>query len=39
MNVLGDPIDEAGDIGEEERMSIHREAPSYEEQSSSIEFA
>ncbi|RUO19139.1 F0F1 ATP synthase subunit beta [Aliidiomarina haloalkalitolerans] len=37
MNVLGDPIDEAGDIGEEERMSIHREAPSYEEQSSSIE--
>ncbi|RUO28746.1 F0F1 ATP synthase subunit beta [Aliidiomarina sanyensis] len=37
MNVLGDPIDEAGDIGEEERMSIHREAPSYEDQSSSIE--
>ena len=37
MNVLGEPIDEAGDIGEEERMSIHREAPSYEDQSSSIE--
>src|SRR5690554_574397 len=37
MNVLGDPIDEAGEIGEEERMSIHREAPSYEEQSSSVE--
>ncbi|MCH8493235.1 MAG: F0F1 ATP synthase subunit beta [Idiomarina sp.] len=37
MNVLGDPIDEAGDIGEEERMSIHRAAPSYEDQSSSIE--
>jgi F-type H+-transporting ATPase subunit beta len=32
MNVLGEPIDEAGDIGEEERMSIHREAPSYEDQ-------
>ena len=37
MNVLGDPIDEAGDIGEEERMSIHREAPSYEEQAASNE--
>ena len=35
MNVLGEPIDEAGDIGEEERMSIHREAPSYEEQAAS----
>lgn len=31
MNVLGEPIDEAGPIGEEERMSIHRAAPSYEE--------
>jgi F-type H+-transporting ATPase subunit beta len=38
MNVLGDPIDEAGDIGEEERMSIHREAPSYEEQAASNEW-
>jgi F-type H+-transporting ATPase subunit beta len=37
MDVLGNPIDEAGPIGEEERMSIHREAPSYEDQSSSIE--
>ncbi len=35
MNVLGDPIDEAGAIGEEERMSIHREAPSYEDQAAS----
>jgi F-type H+-transporting ATPase subunit beta len=35
MNVLGEPIDEAGDIGEEERMSIHREAPSYEDQAAS----
>jgi F-type H+-transporting ATPase subunit beta len=37
MDVLGNPIDEAGPIGEEERMSIHREAPSYEDQSSSLE--
>ncbi|MDF2155077.1 F0F1 ATP synthase subunit beta [Vibrio sp. CAU 1672] len=33
MNVLGDAIDERGDIGAEEAYSIHREAPSYEEQS------
>ncbi|WP_075880456.1 F0F1 ATP synthase subunit beta [Vreelandella massiliensis] len=37
MNVLGEPIDEAGDIGEEERMPIHRKAPSYAEQSASNE--
>ena len=37
MDVLGNPIDEAGPIGEEERMSIHRQAPSYEDQSSSVE--
>ncbi|MDP8079462.1 F0F1 ATP synthase subunit beta [Phocoenobacter skyensis] len=37
MNVLGDPIDEKGDIGEEERWSIHREAPSYEDQANSTE--
>ena len=37
MDVLGNPIDEAGPIGEEERMSIHREAPTYEEQSMSVE--
>jgi len=30
MDVLGNPIDEAGPIGEEERYTIHREAPSYE---------
>ena len=33
MNVLGDAIDERGEIGAEEVYSIHREAPSYEEQS------
>jgi F-type H+-transporting ATPase subunit beta len=37
MDVLGNPIDEAGPIGEEERWGIHRPAPSYAEQSSSNE--
>jgi F-type H+-transporting ATPase subunit beta len=31
MDVLGNPIDEAGPIGEQERMQIHRKAPAYEE--------
>ncbi|WP_111979001.1 F0F1 ATP synthase subunit beta [Algibacillus agarilyticus] len=35
MDVLGNPIDEAGPIGEEDRWSIHREAPSYEDQANS----
>ncbi|MCX2790513.1 F0F1 ATP synthase subunit beta [Vibrio sp. Sgm 5] len=37
MNVLGHPIDECGPIGEQVTYEIHREAPSYEEQSSSTE--
>ncbi len=37
MNVLGEPIDEAGDIGEKERMPIHRKAPTYAEQAVSNE--
>ena len=37
MNVLGEPIDEAGPIGEEERYVIHRAAPSYEDQSNTTE--
>jgi F-type H+-transporting ATPase subunit beta len=37
MDVLGNPIDEAGPIGEEERMPIHRSAPSYAEQAASNE--
>ncbi|MFQ3208998.1 MAG: F-type H+-transporting ATPase subunit beta [Colwellia sp.] len=37
MNVLGEPIDEAGPIGEKARWSIHREAPAYAEQSMSNE--
>ena len=32
MNVLGDPIDEKGAIGEKESWAIHRSAPSYDEQ-------
>jgi F-type H+-transporting ATPase subunit beta len=31
MDVLGNPIDEAGPIGEETRRGIHQPAPSYEE--------
>ena len=37
MDVLGRPIDEKGPIGEQKRMPIHRAAPTYAEQSSSIE--
>jgi len=37
MDVLGNPIDEAGPVQTEERASIHRKAPSYEELSPSQE--
>jgi F-type H+-transporting ATPase subunit beta len=37
MDVLGNPIDECGPIGEQDRWVIHRAAPSYAEQSSSNE--
>ncbi len=37
MNVLGDPIDEKGPIGEEVRWGIHRKAPSYEDQAAANE--
>lgn len=37
MDVLGRPIDERGDIGEQERMPIHRKAPTYAEQAASAE--
>ncbi len=38
MDVLGNPIDEAGPIGEEERWGIHREAaPSYADQAVAVE--
>jgi len=37
MDVLGNPIDEQGPIGEQDRASIHREAPTYEELAASEE--
>lgn len=37
MNVLGDPIDEKGPIGEEARWGIHRKAPAYEDQAAANE--
>jgi len=37
MDVLGNPIDEAGPIGEKEKWVIHREAPSYDEQAAADE--
>ena len=37
MDVLGNPIDEAGPIGTDERSPIHRAAPSYAEQAGSTE--
>ncbi len=37
MNVLGEPVDEQGPIGEDDNWVIHRAAPSYEEQSNTTE--
>jgi F-type H+-transporting ATPase subunit beta len=37
MDVLGNPIDHAGPIGEESRLPIHRSAPAYEDQAASTE--
>jgi F-type H+-transporting ATPase subunit beta len=37
MNVIGDPIDEAGPIARTHTSPIHREAPSFAEQSTSAE--
>ncbi|MEE8056351.1 MAG: F0F1 ATP synthase subunit beta [Pseudomonadales bacterium] len=37
MDVLGNPIDECGPIGEKERASIHRKAPAYDELAASEE--
>jgi F-type H+/Na+-transporting ATPase subunit beta len=37
FNVLGEPIDEAGEVKGAERHSIHRPAPSFEEQSTEQE--
>jgi F-type H+/Na+-transporting ATPase subunit beta len=35
VNVIGDPVDEMGDIGAETRWPIHRETPTFEEQETS----
>lgn len=37
MNVLGQPIDERGPIGEKTKWGIHREAPSYADQAAAGE--
>ncbi len=37
MDVLGNPIDNAGDIGAKEQLPIHRDAPSYEDQAATTE--
>ena len=37
MNVLGEPVDEAGPIGAETTMPIHRKAPAYADQAASVE--
>ena len=37
MDVLGEPVDEAGEVKADIRMPIHRAAPSYEDQAASVE--
>src|ERR1700749_4736845 len=37
MNVIGEPIDEAGPIAQTHMASIHREAPSFDEQAGAAE--
>ncbi len=37
MNVLGEPVDEAGPVEAETRMPIHREAPKLEDQAATTE--
>ncbi|MGD8569225.1 MAG: F0F1 ATP synthase subunit beta [Gammaproteobacteria bacterium] len=37
MDVLGEPVDEAGPVGAEEKWSIHRKAPTYEDLSPTTE--
>ena len=37
MDVLGEPVDEKGDIGAELSMPIHRAAPTFAEQAASVE--
>ncbi|HEY7863928.1 MAG TPA: F0F1 ATP synthase subunit beta [Thermoanaerobaculia bacterium] len=37
LNVIGDPVDGLGPVASKERWPIHREAPPYEDQSTSVE--
>jgi F-type H+-transporting ATPase subunit beta len=37
VNVIGEPVDDLGPIAAKKRMPIHRQAPSFEEQSTSAE--
>ncbi len=37
MNVIGEPVDEMGPIGNEKESPIHREAPPFEDQSTKVE--
>ena len=37
MNVLGEPVDEAGPVNAETTMPIHRKAPAYADQAASVE--
>ncbi|MFC1664229.1 F0F1 ATP synthase subunit beta [Pseudomonadota bacterium] len=37
MNVLGEPVDEAGPVKAEESWPIHREAPGYADQATTVE--
>ena len=37
MDVLGEPVDEAGPVGAESSMPIHRKAPAYADQAASVE--
>ncbi len=37
MNVLGEPVDDAGPVDAEQRLPIHREAPAYADQAPAIE--
>lgn len=37
INVIGDPVDEGGDINTKERYPIHRPAPSLEDQDTNLE--
>ncbi len=37
MNVIGDPVDELGEVKSESRAAIHRHAPSFDEQATELE--